>query len=235
MIDPRAILYTVLGFGLRASGWIQYERKYESPLKPDRLVWIAPDAIERKPVETPETGTLHPTLVVGGDWDRELVPIAEDIVFRAFYTRFVEGKPWEETGYIEFLTTDVSEHGGITVEKARERCRKIDELARYIEEEGYRTQAELEREGRLIEGLLHSELRPPVYREVSVDVTRDGEFVWHSGVHRLAIARFLGVERIPVRINIRHEEWQTVRERAYTAGEHEEFHDHPDVRYLISD
>ena len=235
MIDPKPILYGVVDGILRASGWIQYGRKYESPLRPDRLVWIDPGVIERKPVRTPETAPIHPTLVVGGDWDRELVPIEEDVVYRAFHARFTDGTPWEETGYIEFLTTDVSEHGGLTVEEARERCRKMDELARYIDEEGYRTQAELEREEGLIEELINSDIRPPAYREVSVDVTRDGEFVWHSGVHRLVIAQVLGVERIPVRINIRHENWQAIRERAYTNGEYEEFHNHPDVHYLTTD
>jgi len=235
MFEIRNITDTVLAAGMRVSGWIQYGRKYDIPVRPDRVLWLTPDTITHKPVTSPETDLIQPTLVVGGDWDRQLTPITDDIVYHAFHQRFVENASWEESGYIDFLTTTVSEHGGVTRAEAMERCRKLDQLYAHIKENGYKTQAELERRDGLIDGLTSHQLRPPTYREVCVDVTRDGEFVWHGGMHRLVIAQLLAVERIPVRVNIRHEQWQAIREQVVRCGEREAFRSHPDVAYLISD
>ncbi|GAA1322666.1 hypothetical protein GCM10009647_056910 [Streptomyces sanglieri] len=226
------VTHSVLRWALRASAWVRHGRKYDCPVRPDRLLWLDPDVITHKPVRPPESATVPPTLIVGGDWDRKLRPLDEDIVFEAFHRRFVEEQPWEETGYIEFMSTERSEHGGLSRSEAKARCAQIDKLYRFINEEGYRTQAQLEQEGSLIDDLTNS-VRPPVYREVAVDITRDGEFVWHGGIHRLVIAKFANIDQIPVRVNIRHERWQARRETAYEDNDAQQFSEHPDIRYLI--
>lgn len=228
------LIHPVLSGALRASGWVRYGRKYDAPLRPDRLLWLDPADIVHRPVNSPQSATIPPTLVVGGDWDQDLDPITEDIVYETFHRRFVEGEPWEETGYIEFLMTDRSEHGGLARFEAEQRCEQIDELYRFIKEEGYRTQSQLEVDGSLI-GELTDSVRPPVYREVSVDVTRDGEFVWHAGMHRLVLAKLLEIDRLPVRVNIRHKQWQKIREDAYKSNDENEYCKHPDISYLIDE
>ena len=228
------LVHPILKGSLRASGWIRYGRKYDAPLRPDRLLWLDPSEIVHRPVNTPQNATIPPTLIVGGDWDEDLDPITDDIVYETFHRRFVDGEPWGETGYVEFLMTDRSEHGGLTRSEAERRCERIDKLYRFIDEDGYRTQSQLEEAESLIEELTHSR-RPPVYREVSVDVTRDGEFVWHAGMHRLVIAKLVDIDRLPVRVNIRHELWQEVRENAFQSNDAGEYRDHPDICYLIDE
>lgn len=227
----RVPIYALADVTLRASGWLQYGRQYDAPVRPDRLLWLDPCWIEQMPVTKPHTGRFPPTLVVGGGWDLELEPLRDDIVYRTFHERFVEGKPWQVTGYVEFLQSDMSEHGGRFGTEALERCQQLDDLYQYIAENGYRTQTELERDGSLIDGLSGSK-RPPTYREIAVNVTRDGEFVWHAGMHRLVIAKLLDLEEIPVRINTRHAKWQAIRDAAYN-GDETEYDDHPDVAYLV--
>lgn len=227
----RSLLYASSSSALRVSGWIQDGRRYDAPAQPDRLLRIDPARVERKPVTKPQTGTVPPTVVAGGDWDLELEPVENDVVHRVFRKRFVEGTPWEETGYVEFLQSAVSEHGTRSPSEALERCERLDELYEYVETNGFRTQRELERNGSTIDGLSGS-IRPPAYREIAVDVTRDGEFVWHAGMHRLVIAQLLEIEEIPVRVNTRHEKWQSIRDAALR-GENTEFDDHPDVEYLV--
>ncbi|WP_394740084.1 hypothetical protein [Natronococcus roseus] len=225
------LLYPVVAAGLHTSGWLQDGRQYEAPLRPDRLLWIDPTAVVHKPVTKPASGRLPPTLVAGGDWDLDLAPIEDDIVYRAFHDRFVEERLWDETGYIEFLADDVSEHGDRSRAEARERCRDLDALYQYIAEHGYKPQAQLEREGALLDGLSGS-LRPPTYREIAVDVTREGEFVWHAGMHRLVIAQLLELEEIPVRVNTRHAQWQAIRDAAANGDEIHQNETHPDLEYL---
>ena len=217
---------------LRAIGWLRHGRKYDSPVRPDRIVWIDPDEIVHKPVRAPPSRRIPPTLIVGGDWDQDLDEVEDDVVFEAFYSRFVEGIPWEETEYVDLLTTDASEHGNLSPSEARARCEKIEELYRRIQDERYKTQAQLLEEGSLIRGLNDS-LRPPEYREISVDVSRDGEFLWHGGMHRLSIAKILDIDSIPVRINIRHTAWQKIREKSYN-NKIDQYNDHPDIKYLIN-
>jgi hypothetical protein len=193
---------------------------------------VDPADISHKTVEKPTPSRVPPTLIAGGDWDRVLEPIEDDIVYKSFYKRFEEGCSWSESGYVDFLTTDVSEHGGCSRKEAFERCRKMDWLYGRIKEQGYRSQSELEREGQLIDDLT-SGFTPPEYREVAVNITRDGELVWHAGMHRLVIAQLLDLDRIPVRIHVRHERWQEIREAVWEGINYEEYRDHPDVKRLI--
>ena len=226
------LVHPVLKGALRASGWIRYGRRYDAPLRPNRLLWLDPSEIVHRPVNSPQNATVPPTLVVGGDWDQDLDPITDDIVYETFHRRFVDGEPWGETGYVEFLMTDRSEHGGLTRSEAERRCKQMDELFHFLDEGGYQTQAQLSQKGSLLDELTDP-FRPPVYREISVDVTRDGEFLWHGGMHRLTIAKILGIERIPVRVNVRHQQWQEERDNAYTTKQ-SEYEEHPDIEYLIN-
>ncbi|MFC4989666.1 hypothetical protein [Saliphagus infecundisoli] len=55
--------------------------------------------------------------------------------------------------------------------------------------------------------------------EVGINVGRDGALLWrHRGLHRLSIAKLLGVDRIPIYVLARHAGWQRVRDRL-RAGE----------------
>ncbi len=217
---------------MRSTAWLWYGRKYESPVRPDRLLWVDPDEIVHKIIEPPGKRRIPPPVVAGGEWDLKLEPVSEDIVYETFYRRYVNGCSWEDSGYVAYLQDDESEHGDVSTEEALSRCESIDRLYDFIKHEGYKTQAQLESESELIEDLT-PQLRPPIYREVSINITREGELVWHGGMHRLVISKLLDIGEIPVRVNARHEKWQDTREKIYVSNSHRTYHKHPDIGYFF--
>lgn len=225
-------VYRIITVGMRLATWVASGRRHAAPIVPDTVLQIDPEKVVHKPAVKPPSGGFPPTTIAGGDWDCELIPICDDPVYRAFHSRFIEDTSWEESGYIEFLSTDVSEYGGQSTEEVCKRCNHIDKLYEYIRDQGYHSQRKLEMKNDLLRGLDQS-FRPPAYREIAVNVTREGEFVWHAGMHRLVIAKLLSVDSIPVRINVRHAQWQAFRDEVASGGNYEQFAEHPDIKILV--
>ena len=230
----RRIYYVLVSQILVSLARARTSHRYAAPIRQDRIVWISPTEIVQKPTHKPPTNILPYKLVVDGDWDQDRSPIEDDPVYSAFYKRFIEQEPWKSTGYIDFLKTDISVHGGLSCEEAIARCDEIDVLARYIRDNGYGSQRTLEREDELIDRLCDRKL-PPEYREISVSIARDGSFLWHAGMHRLVLAKLFNVEQIPVRINARHRQWQAIRDSVWMNQDDGTYHDHPDIEYLYDD
>ena len=214
---------------LRFLSWICHGRHYHAPLRPFRLLWIDPDRIERYPKQTPELRRWMPTGVISGEWDQRLQRFENGVTYRSFRRRFIEGDDWTSTPYYQFaldrIETTGSFKGFTTPEGVLERCDELDYLYKDIFEHGYQTQQEIDtRQTTVVHR--HSHL-PPEMREVTVDVARSGELLWWGGAHRLAIAKLLQLESIPVRIRVRHEGWQRQRDSVFKNGQSTS--DHPDL------
>jgi hypothetical protein len=163
-----------------------------------------------------------------GDWDRPAPrTFAEEPVFRALIEVLVLGRPWEETRFFARVRDEIeaggTKFGCSTVDELRAREGHLRRLYHDIREHGYRSQAEL--------GSRRA------HDEVRVAIGRDGRLMFVDGRHRLAIARILGVRRIPVRVTLRHPGWEAVREqiRAYAAqrrGLVYQVIDHPDLAWV---
>ena len=156
--------------------------------------------------------------VIGGDWDRSDRLFEESKLYRSFEAHFGDGVPWPETalydtvvGYIEAGTP----LWGCTDEAAfRDRCRELDALYDAIRRHGYKSQAELLRNP--VDDPVHGERSLPyhlrlVNHELAVCVGRDGDILFKDGRDRLAIAKVLGLDSIPVWVMIRHPQWQRLR------------------------
>lgn len=214
---------------LRGLTWLHYDRHYRTSLRPFRLLWIDPDQISRYPVQTPSIYRWVPSGVVGGSWDQELRRFENGITFRSFRKHFIDGDDWTSTPYYRFALEQIEEKGTYkgytTPEGIKRRCEQLDNLYEEISDSGYRTQRDLDLSGDIE---LHRHLHlPPEMREVTVHITRTGEFLWRGGAHRLAIAKLLQLEKIPVRICVRHEKWQERRDRAVHDGLQKD--QHPDL------
>lgn len=197
-----------------SAGFLPGRRTDAAPLS---LRWIDPDR--------PIYDTLPPTperppigRIEGGDWDQTDDRFEERAVPRAIEMRFREEKSWEETPLSEHVRGQVERFGdawGHVENAVEQRCREIEALYDAIRVDGYRTQAELAARGEGGPGA------PPVptLGEITVDIGRDGRLCWRrNGQHRLAIARVLGVDRVPVLVARRHEKWQDVRDRMREEG-----------------
>jgi hypothetical protein len=46
------------------------------------------------------------------------------------------------------------------------------------------------------------------FEEITVNIGRDGRYLFQDGRHRLSIALLLGVKQIPIKVLVRHEKYE---------------------------
>ena len=163
------------------------------------LVWIDPSTCSRRLDEAVGFRASDSGRVEDGAWPTEkLLPVMDSPRMQACVARWVDGLPWEETGYIERMEQHIrrkgSQDGCRTRQEILDRCRRLDAAFEQIR-----------REGRL---RTRQELDPSAFREqggIMVSVGPGGELVRCSnGYHRFAMARILGLPRIPAQIGVVH-------------------------------
>ncbi|MFC6905720.1 hypothetical protein [Halalkalicoccus tibetensis] len=157
--------------------------------------------------------------VLPGEWDRHGKAYHFDRVYRGIRNHYVEGVEWERTeyGHQMLLLDDLYDYSYFD-----RRISQCESLYRSLNRDGY-------------------EPAPRPERNVGVNVGRDGTLIFNNkdGHNRLALARVLGIDRIPVVVVVRHARWQALREEIAAAetidelGDRARRHlDHPDVRSL---
>ena len=111
------------------------------------------------------------------------------------------------------------------------RCAYVDELFESIRDEGYRpnfTDSHQIPSGDTGNYTGAQNLEPIVV------IGREGEIYWKDGFHRLAIARILSIESIPVHVLVRHRQWQEFRDDIHGAADKNGFDEtvrtHPDLQ-----
>lgn len=150
-----------------------------------------------------------------GSWDEDAPPGVPEIhrpypkrfeehpVFIAFRKHFQNGVPWEETAYYEYRVnlarTGQSPNDLERLADVEQYFRNFDRIYEDIREEGYQSQFELFEDNRSFFPLLRDELL--------IDIGRNGERLFVENRHRLAIAKLLGLSRIPAVVLCRHEQW----------------------------
>ena len=168
---------------------------------PYKYIYVDPSNIEYM---TDEILSKRRGWVVDGEWDLNGDRYMDRTFATAIEQRFVEGLEWEETVL-------ANKYEG---QKFERRCAAIDRLHRHIRENGYKSQRQLLEEGpeAAWDGL--NDAMHPLANEVAVDIGRDGELLWNiCGQHRLAIAKILDIDLIPVQVFRRHTEWQNLRNK----------------------
>lgn len=212
-----------------------------APIDPFRVDRIPPSAVER----TAEFFDAEPKYrragrVVGGNWDRHPERFTDRTLYRSFRAHFEDQVPWEETAFyaeiLDRIRAGEDWWGCTSRAEFEDRCAELDALYESIARNGVLSQAEL----------LGSDGPEPARKDrpnglarrieddIAVHVGRDGEFLFCDGRNRLAIAKLLDVDSIPVRILVRHEGWQSFRDDVATGrvgpGQHAE---HPDILPLL--
>ncbi len=221
-------------------------RPYGTGIDPLQVVRVDPDRIEHRTNSFEKSKFKYAGEVIDGDWDRVDRPFEETDVYRAYEAHFREGVPWTETAFFHRVVDQIAAGktmwGCTTRAEFERRCRRIDRLYEIIRDHGYKSQRELLAENAPdpIEKRRSSLTERIVRDEVAVSVARDGELLFSDGRNRLAIAKVLGLDEIPVWILVRHADWQRFR-AAVADGERDieelpaDVRDHPDIRPLLHD
>jgi hypothetical protein len=186
------------------SAWIcTFIRRISDPTlpDPDKIFWIDPKIIVRHTNYVRSGGSLRPEdrvfdtvkdkgKVYGGDWDISTYKFADLAIYKAIEDRISTQCEWTATEFYQELSENIS-----------------DSSPWSIRNEGFKLAHEI---------VLDGESRSIKHHRrfgnfVTVNISRSGEFLFQDGRHRLAIARVLGIAKIPVKVLVRHAEWVSVR------------------------
>jgi hypothetical protein len=223
----------------------QYGSEYDAIPDPFELIYVDPSKIERlgdkneiefrKKVENYE-----PVLacdVISGTWDQDL-PLLEDYdLFYSLMERFNNGTEWSDTDFYQRVTQNIktkpnwSKWGCDSIEDFDNRLHDIDKLYDSIKEDGYMTQRDIV-EGGYNDDIKDIRFSPLEKYEITINIDRNGDYIFWEGRHRLAICKSLNIEPVPVRVLIRHSDWQSIREKAAKGEVPTDYQDHPDIEYI---
>jgi len=198
------------------------EFRYGVPTDPLKTYWISPHAIEYS-IQSFDRRIFIGT-VKDGNWDRKKIPFSETSVYRGLRQRFIEEKDWNETCYYQQAKERIEKKGDKwghqTIDSFEEhRCTYVDELFERIKTEGYKMQTDIKEQNR--DKMRHENItkRHLKTHEIGCNIGREGEFILNTGNHRLAIAKLLDIEKIPIKIIVRHERWQRKRNQIATSSD----------------
>jgi hypothetical protein len=169
-------------------------------------------------VEFPDSKFRYAGTVHGGDWDRCEMHFEETDLYQAFEAHFDHGVAWPDTTFfdrvLDFIDDGVVLWGCTNRTEFEQRCDQIDDLYESIRTNGYRSRRQLAQSESIEDET--SETSPPipdtVCDEIAVCIGRNGDLLFFDGRNRLAIAKLLDLDAVPVWIMARHEQWQARRE-----------------------
>lgn len=168
--------------------------------------------------------------VVDGDWDKESILFSSMLIHNSFKSHYEDGLDWEETDYYKKKLRAVQEGQyarSRTPTGLKRRFQRLDELYSTIEQYGYQTQEQLLSNQNDPMGITSTRSLTTfptdsiLRHEITVDIGRTGSFYLNEGRHRLSIAKILDLDLIPVRIAVRHAEWQDLRNQIAASLEDE--------------
>ncbi len=149
-----------------------------------------------------------------GDWDRDCETLQSDDLFTSIKQRYTESIEWKETEFYKRNLKEIREgkekYGCRTEKELKQRCADIDALCESIQQNGYLRGCDRQslKNDPMNETTRKNYLNNDI-DEVKVDLSRDGELLHADGSHRLAIAKALELETIPVLIFRRHKQFIT--------------------------
>jgi hypothetical protein len=184
---------------------------------PARIYWISPKRIvlntnylKDKSLESLNLSQrfFPPSMrgkVIDGDWDITNMCFTDLVVYKSFKKRIEDGVEWSETELYESIIGALK--SGISVWRIQNRddldnrCKYLDSLYKSIRDHGYQLNRSIGDKESIVP-----------YDEIDVNIGRNGEYLFQNGVHRLSIAKILGIKYVPVMVFARHKKWQDFRE-----------------------
>jgi len=204
--------------------------KYKAVANPFGVILVNPHEITHN-VNTYKSTRFSLTrgLIKNGDWDKDIKLFENKKKHKSLLEHFKEGKAWLDTVKFKKHYKARFERGEVV-----RGCADIYELATFYEKS--------------IDGLYHSIKadgfkmpgREVKQSDMLVFIDRKGQILLGpNGNHRLTIAKLLNLAKIPVKVHVRHENWQKTREKVYRSLKENKGIDsdylkfHPDLQDLF--
>lgn len=145
--------------------------------------------------------------VVSGDWDiKNIVPIQDYIIYKSLNDMFVNGKLWRDTDLYKFILNPIVNKknkymwGCSSIELLDKRGEHLHNLYENIKKNGILKHELVKNEKEIDDD------------EIMIGFDRNGAPIAISqGNHRLAIAKILKIKTVPVKVYVRHTEWENTR------------------------
>jgi len=228
---------------------VHYNIMYESSAPdPFNTISINPENLEYMTIPAFSfTLERHKTHILDGGWDqrhtnedigihrgnkkkRKLIRVENYDFYRSLKNHFEEDVPWEDTAFYHWAINDARENNignrYESKERIHARLEEIDKLYESVQTQGYLSQKDL---GHTL----------PAVNEVQINIGRQGEILFDEGKHRFVISRLLNLQEIPVRVFVRHQMWQKIRQEVSTATSMSQLSetarmnlDHPDIQNI---
>jgi len=216
----------------------QLKHNSNAVANPLRILYIDPAQIHLDLHPDPFSRKYDIGKILTGGWDKNRRSFNDRDLYRGLKQHFEGGFAWTRTAYFQRCMKLLKERGSLygcsdREEFLEQRCSYLDELYENIKSEGYKQQKDL-----LLENTADLNRRNEFTKrhkrthEVAVHIGRNGELLVCSGQHRLAIAKILGIEKIPVVIVVRHQKWQQFRDDI-VAGRRNPTDTHPDLYDVV--
>ena len=226
----------------RASAKLRSFSSEDQP-PPETIFWIDPARIVHHTNFTGRGADVAPKdrvfdmqrdkgKVYGGSWDISQYPFADLDVVRAIRDRIEHRVDWRDTDFYSRVREDINRRGhtgwNIRSESDLEaRCEHLDRLIDSIRCRGYLLNHTVVLDGE--EKGLGGD--PTFGSEITVNIGRSGEYLFQDGRHRLAVAKVLGVDKVPVKVLVRHKQWMEFRQFLRSLTWAEEGSSKPDQLY----
>lgn len=183
---------------------------------PQTIYWIDPSRIQyHTQLETksddwedwvfPQHKKVN--LVQDGNWDEPAYRVSDMRICRAVQDR-TNGVSWPTTDYYKTAVKQIAAGrplwGCANRSDFDMKCEAIDKLIDSISANGY-IPASANPSGANVDS-------PFGHGEILVNIGRNGAPLFQDGRHRLAVARAMGLNKVPVQIYVRHTGWQEFRE-----------------------
>jgi 2-polyprenyl-3-methyl-5-hydroxy-6-metoxy-1,4-benzoquinol methylase len=141
--------------------------------------------------------------VVDGNWDITPYKFTDLTIYKSFKKRIEDRVEWQNTefykGMLTLAKSGVYRWGVKNKDDLDKRCEYLDSLYQSIKNDGYHLNRDICN-------------KTADYDEIDVNIGRNGEYLFQNGVHRLSVAKILGIKSVPVMVFVRHKKWVEFRQ-----------------------
>ena len=209
LYKPYRVIVKVLAKIYSYIFYVIYLFYWEKPAHPNKILYLKPEritkSIEGSKINLSRRGELC-GIIKNGQWDKEAKEMTRKkgfvILYRTMQNVLLNGKPIKETELYE---------------KFYKRCKTENDIAKlnkkmeYLEKKYIKLKNDIENDGFKFPKSVFDDIE---YFHVSI--SSNGEFLFMTGNHRLAIAHLLSPKiKLPVRVSHRHADWQRYRDKLY--------------------